>query len=74
MYTSYSFQIRIGNLILSHIRCRVVEKVIRNMVLDLVLGVLMMCNEVKDTDRLVDAYVYHLICSLCTGIQIDTQI
>lgn len=55
MCENSSFQIRFGYFILSHIRCRLVEKVILNMGLDLVLGVLMMCNEAKGTDRLVHA-------------------
>lgn len=39
----------------SHIRFRLVEKVILNMDLD--LGVLMMCNELQDTDKLVHAWM-----------------
>lgn len=45
-----------------YFRCRVVLKAILNMDMDLVVGVVMMCSELKDPDKLVHVGC-HMVCA-----------
>lgn len=54
-------------VVLLYFRCRVVLKVILNMVMDLVLGVVMICNELKDPDKLFHVGCHMALCLLLSG-------